>query len=94
MDKTNWEMCFQYFEVMLANGLAMAEEKGYPYLIVFWDIVKENGVVEPVYKQAYVKDLNHIFRLVKTRELDINKVTLFNVATGEEVDRDIFSKKG
>jgi hypothetical protein len=92
MEESNWEMCFDYFKIRLANGLAMAEEKGYPYLLVYWDIINENGMAKPVYEQAYIKDLNHIFRLVKTRDIDINVVTIFDVSTGEEVDKAIFRK--
>lgn len=93
MEDINLDACFQYFEMMLANGLAVGEKKGYPYIIVFWDIINNNGVIEPIYKQAYVRDLNDVFRLVKMKELDINKVTVFDVTTGVEVDKNIFKKE-
>ena len=85
--------CFDYLGVMLAQCLASAEEQGYPYLVFSWDILNENGILKPTYEKAYIKDLNHIFRLVKTKQIDLNRISIFDVATGQEVDKDIFKKE-
>lgn len=93
MEDTTIQSCFDYLEIMLAQYLAIAEEKGYPYLIFSWDIINENGVVKPICKRAYIKDLNHIFRLVKDRQLDLSRIAIFDVATEQEIDKAIFTKE-
>ena len=92
MNETTLQSCFDYLEIMLAQYLATAEEQGYPYLLFSWDIVNENGVVKPVCGKAHVKDLNDVFKLVKVGELDLNSVAIFDVVTGEEIDKSVFRK--
>lgn len=84
--------CFDYLGIMLAEHLAIAEEQGYPYLLFCWNILNNNGVFEPVYERAYIKDLNDVFRMVKMGAIDFNCTFLIDTETGEHVDTSIFRK--
>lgn len=93
MEETQVDLCFNYLATMLTNGLTQAEKLGYPYLLVYYDIVVNNmGMAEPVYEQAYVKDLNDIFHMIKSGAINIASITVFDVATGNEIDKSIFRK--
>ena len=86
------EMCIKYGETRAETDRQTALKKGYSYLLFMFDIVNNNGVVEPKYISVFVKDLNDIFRLVKNSSIDLSKVHIIEVETGLEVDHDIFKK--
>lgn len=90
---SQFDACFSYFSMMLANGLTTGKEKGNKYLMVFYDLINNNGIIEPQYSQVYINDLNDIFRLYKQGNINLDRVYIFNIETEEEVNiRDIFKK--
>ena len=86
------EMCIKYGETRAETDRQTALKKGYDYLLFMFDIVNNNGVVEPKYISVFVKDLNDVFRLVKNSSIDLSKVHIIEVETGLEVEHDIFKK--
>lgn len=86
------EMCIAYLEQMMALGLSKGKELGHKYLAITYDIVNNNGIVEPRYSQAYVDDLNDLFRMYKQGLLDITTVHIFEIETGNEVGFSKFRK--
>lgn len=86
------ELCIKYGETRAETDRQTALKKGYDYLLFMFDIVNNNGVVEPKYISVFVKDLNDIFRLVKNSSIDLSKVHIIEVETGLEVEHDIFKK--
>lgn len=86
------EMCVNYLEQMMALGLSKGKELGHKYLAITYDIVNDNGIVTPRYAQAYVDDLNDLFRMYKQGLLDITTVHIFEIETGNEVGFSKFRK--
>ena len=86
------EMCVKYGETRVETDRQTALKRGCDYLLFMFDIVNNNGVVEPKYSSVFVKDLNDIFRLVKNSSIDLSKVHIIEVETGLEIDHDIFKK--
>ena len=86
------EMCIKYGETRAETDRQTALKRGYDYLLVMFDIIYNNGVVEPKYISVFVKDLNDIFRLVKNSSIDLSKVHIIEVETGLEVDHNVFKK--
>ena len=86
------ELCIKYGETRVETDMCTALKKGYSYLLYMFDIINNNGVVEPKYISVFVKDLNDIFRLVKNSSIDLSKVHIIEVETGLEVEHDIFKK--
>ena len=86
------ELCIKYGETRVETDMCTALKKGYSYLLYMFDIINNNGVVEPKYISVFVKELNDIFRLVKNSSIDLSKVHIIEVETGLEIDHDIFKK--
>lgn len=89
---TNVEMIVQYGQTMVEIDRQTAIKLGYSYLLFRFDIINNNGVVEPVYNKAFVRDLNDVYRLVKQKLIDLTTVHIVDVETGLEVDHSVFKK--
>ena len=89
---TNVEMIVQYGQTMVEIDRQTAIKLGYSYLLFSFDIINNNGVVEPVYNKAFVRDLNDVYRLVKQKLIDLTTVHIVDVETGLEVDHSVFKK--
>lgn len=89
---TNVEMIVQYGQTMVEIDRQTAIKLGYSYLLFTFDIINNNGVVEPVYNKAFVRDLNDVYRLVKQKLIDLTAVHIVDVETGLEVDHSVFKK--
>ena len=89
---TNVEMIVQYGQTMVEIDRQTAIKLGYSYLLFTFDIINNNGVVEPVYNKAFVRDLNDVYRLVKQKLIDLTTVHIVDVETGLEVDHNVFKK--
>lgn len=90
--KQNIDMCFDYLSKMLATSLTEANNKGFPYIMVKYDILNVDGIVNPVFDYVPIKNLHDIVRLVNMGVLDITGVTIFDSKTGVEVDKSTFTK--
>ena len=88
----NVEMIVQYGQTMVEIDRQTAIKLGYSYLLFTFDIISNNGVVEPVYNKAFVRDLNDVYRLVKQKLIDLTTVHIVDVETGLEVDHSVFKK--
>ena len=89
---SNVEMIVQYGQTMVEIDIQTAIKLGYSYLLFAFDIINNNGVVEPVYNKAFVRDLNDVYRLVKQKLIDLTTVHIVDVETGLEVDHTVFKK--
>ena len=89
---SNVEMIVQYGQTMAEIDRQTAIKLGYSYLLFSFDIINNNGTVEPVYNKAFVRDLNDVYRLVKQKLIDLTTVHIVDVETGLEVDHSVFKK--
>ena len=89
---TNVEMIVQYGQTMVEIDRQTAIKLGYSYLLFTFNVILNNGIVEPVYNKAFVRDLNDVYRLVKQKLIDLTTVHIVDVETGLEVDHSVFKK--
>lgn len=80
--QANIDMCMEYLSKMLATCLADSENKGYPYVMIKYDLINENGIVKPEFDYVPIKKLDDIIRMSSVGILNLNDVKIFDTKTG------------